>query len=111
MSVSSRRWAAFAGGCLVGIGLGALTSAVNSAANWYANYPDITNGTAAPTSAMWIACLIIGAGLGTALAAIQYIPQIITTWRLQETGSLDCANNGSSRFELISEPLCVPSTA
>lgn len=26
--------------------------------------------------------------LGTALAAIQYIPQIRTTWRLQETGSL-----------------------
>jgi hypothetical protein len=26
--------------------------------------------------------------LATALAAIQYIPQIITTWRLQETGSL-----------------------
>ena len=70
MSVSSRRWAAFAGGCLVGIGLGALTSAVNSAANWYANYPNITDGTAASTSAMWIACLIIGAGLGTALAAM-----------------------------------------
>lgn len=26
--------------------------------------------------------------LATTLAAIQYIPQIITTWRLQETGSL-----------------------
>ncbi|PSN62003.1 PQ loop repeat protein-like protein [Corynespora cassiicola Philippines] len=26
--------------------------------------------------------------LGTVLAAVQYIPQIITTWRLQETGSL-----------------------
>lgn len=26
--------------------------------------------------------------LGTSLAAIQYIPQIITTWKLQETGSL-----------------------
>lgn len=26
--------------------------------------------------------------LGTALAAIQYIPQILMTWRLQETGSL-----------------------
>jgi hypothetical protein len=26
--------------------------------------------------------------LATSLAAVQYIPQIITTWRLQETGSL-----------------------
>lgn len=26
--------------------------------------------------------------LGTTLAAVQYIPQIITTWKLQETGSL-----------------------
>ncbi|KAJ4301563.1 hypothetical protein N0V90_003656 [Kalmusia sp. IMI 367209] len=26
--------------------------------------------------------------LGTALAAVQYLPQIATTWRLQETGSL-----------------------
>jgi hypothetical protein len=61
---------------IVGIGLGGLTSGVGSDLTYYAqtayklqhplNGVDIQNY--APT--MWIACLIIGAGLGAALAAV-----------------------------------------
>jgi len=76
MKASTRRWLAFAGGCVVGVGLGGLTSGAVSDLNYYMTLTtniQITNGStttgpAAPT--MWIACLIIGAGLGAALAAL-----------------------------------------
>lgn len=77
MNVGARRWLAFAGGCAVGVGLGGLTSGAVSDLNYYlsittniqiATGPGTMGPPAAPT--MWIACLIIGMGLGTALAAM-----------------------------------------
>src|SRR5262249_4499940 len=69
-------WAAFAGGCLAGVGLGGLTRGVSNDVNYFVqeaynlqhplNGVDIANH--APT--MWGACLVLGAGLGTALAAM-----------------------------------------
>jgi hypothetical protein len=74
MEARRRRLLAFLGGCAIGVGLGGLASGLSSIANYYliqymmvrfVNVPDI--GTA-PT--VWMACLIIGAGLGVALAAM-----------------------------------------
>ena len=76
MEARRRRLLAFLGGCAIGVGLGGLASGVSSIANYYliqymmvrfVNVPDI--GTA-PTVWMWMACLVIGAGLGAALAAM-----------------------------------------
>jgi hypothetical protein len=76
MEARRRRLFAFLGGCVIGVGLGVLASGLSSIANYYliqymmvrfVNVPDI--GTA-PTVWVWIACLIIGAGLGVALAAM-----------------------------------------
>ena len=62
-----RRFIAFAGGCLAGIGLGGIASGINNAINWYKNYPDVSSVTAGPT--MWLSCIVVGAGLGIAVAA------------------------------------------
>ena len=76
MKARTRRWFAFLGGCVVGIGLGGLASGVGSDLTYYAQtayklqHPlsGVGINNYAPT--MWIACLIIGAGLGAALAAV-----------------------------------------
>jgi len=69
MKARNRRWLAFEAGCVVGVGLGGLAQGVISDADWFARYPNVPVGTGgAPT--VWIACLVIGAGLGAALAAV-----------------------------------------
>jgi hypothetical protein len=67
MGVGTRRWLAFAGGCVMGIGIGGIASGAVGAANYYIHYPNITSATAAP--AMWLASLLFGVGLGMAIAA------------------------------------------
>jgi hypothetical protein len=67
MEARTRRWLAFLGGCVVGIGLGGLTNDAISDVNWFVRNGQPGTG-GAPT--MWGACLIIGAGLGAALAAL-----------------------------------------
>lgn len=65
MGIGARRWLAFAGGCVAGLGLGGLA---NSAVISYGNNPGSYGVNAKP--AMWFACLVIGAGLGMAIAAM-----------------------------------------
>lgn len=62
-----RRCFAFAGGCVVGIGLGGIADGINNAINWYKNYPNVSNVTAGPT--IWLACIVVGVGLGIVAAA------------------------------------------
>jgi hypothetical protein len=64
MSVGVRRWLAFFGGCVAGLGLGGL---VRSAVPWYGHNPADYGTYAVPD--LWIAGLVVGAGLGMAIAA------------------------------------------
>jgi hypothetical protein len=71
MTVGARRSLAFAAGCLVGIGLGVITS---SLVNYYAEVSFTLeprgSGGVPPAPNVWAACMIIGAGLGVAAAAM-----------------------------------------
>ena len=74
MEARRRRLVAFLGGCAIGVGLGGLVSGVSAMANYYliqymiVRFRDVPAETGnAPT--VWVACLVIGVGLGAALAA------------------------------------------
>jgi hypothetical protein len=66
MKASTRQLIAFGGGCLAGIGLGALASVFNHEIETIllreGGYQDVS-------TSLWLACLVIGIGLGAALAA------------------------------------------
>ena len=77
MTVREWRWFAFASGCLIGIGLGWLTTSV---LNLYITvslaHPGGLSIEPVVPGSVWAACLAIGVGLGaTAAALIQRDPK------------------------------------
>lgn len=71
MTVSAWRWFAFASGCLIGVGLGWLTTSV---LNLYITvslaHPGGLSVEPVVPGGIWAACLAIGVGLGAAAAAL-----------------------------------------
>jgi hypothetical protein len=71
MTVSARRWLAFASGCLIGIGLGWLTvSVLNLYITVSLAHPGGLSIEPTVPADIWIACLAVGVGLGAAAAAL-----------------------------------------
>jgi hypothetical protein len=68
MKASTRRLTAFAGGCLAGIGLGALAGIFNSYMEMIMLH--VAGGYQDDSHSLWLACLVIGIGLGAAFAAM-----------------------------------------
>jgi hypothetical protein len=82
MTSLGRRWLAFLGGCLAGLGLGGITSIFNQAIEAIELHVDSGFQDVSQPN-LWIASIAVGIGLGGALAAM--IPNDPAPVHAQET--------------------------